>query len=168
MAPDLGPPGSLTLQPHTAGTSSNDHTLQPHLRSSLHPLSRFLFVLRSKDLPYTSFGVLIFRDHRDNCTDGGTEEAYRISVETASGCSGSKHLFVVVHFQDTALVLLLVQARSCSDFIVAPWRTTKSCPKLSALLAYSRKCILNPGNYRFEESNAAAKRQRLARAIAHN
>ena len=51
MVPDLGPPGSLTLQPHTAGISSNDHTLQPHLRSSLHPLSRFLFVLRSKDLP---------------------------------------------------------------------------------------------------------------------
>ena len=72
------------------------------------------------------------------------------------------------HIQDTALVLLLVQTRSCSDFTVAPWRTTKSCPKLSALLAYSRKCILNPGNYRFEESNAAAKRQRLARAIAHN
>ena len=78
------------------------------------------------------------------------------------------HLFVVVHIQDTALVLLLVQTRSCSDFTVAPWRTTKSCPKLSALLAYSRKCILNPGNCRFEESNAAAKRQRLARAIAHN
>ena len=29
----------------------------------------------------------IFRDHRDNCIDGGTEEAYRISVETTSGCS---------------------------------------------------------------------------------
>ena len=30
MVPELGPLGSLTLQPHTAGISSNDHTLQPH------------------------------------------------------------------------------------------------------------------------------------------
>ena len=116
-----------------ATTTHCNHTFAPLYTLSL---ASFLFCearICLSPSSYTSFGVLIFRDHRDNCTDGGTEEAYRISVETASGCSGSKHLFVVVHFQDTALVLLLVQARSCSDFIVAPWRTTKSCPKLSAL-----------------------------------